>query len=201
MEISIQQIQSGNSKSFEQVYHIYHTRLYYYVLKHTRSTYLSEEAVQLTFIKMWENRRQLSPHFDLSVQLFRIARSITIDLLRKEHVSGRYVTVTSDESLALSVETDIIYKDELSRIEALIEGYPRFVKRSLSSADSKNFLTKRSPSNCPSRPKPWKIISGALSCSLKIRWYCCYCSSQIFNRVAATACSVYRAAVFLPCIN
>jgi RNA polymerase sigma-70 factor (ECF subfamily) len=121
MEISIQQIQSGNIKSFEQVYQLYHTRLYYYVLKHTRSAYLSEEAVQLTFIKMWENRRQLSPHFDLSVQLFRIARSITIDLLRKEQVSGRYVTVTSDESLALSVETDIIHKDELSRVEALIE--------------------------------------------------------------------------------
>jgi RNA polymerase sigma-70 factor (ECF subfamily) len=121
MEISVQQIQSGNSKSFEQVYQLYHARLYYYVLKHTRSTYLSEEAVQLTFIKMWENRRQLSSHFDLSVQLFRIARSITIDLLRKEQISGRYVTVTSDESLALSVETDIIHKDELSRVEALIE--------------------------------------------------------------------------------
>ncbi len=121
MEISVQQIQSGNIKSFEQVYHLYHTRLYYYVLKHTRSAYLSEEAVQLTFIKMWENRKQLSPHFDLSVQLFRIARSITIDLLRKEQVSGRHVTVTSDESLALSVETDIIHKDELNRVEALIE--------------------------------------------------------------------------------
>lgn len=121
MEISVQQIQSGNKKSFEQVYHLYHTRLYYYVLKHTRSAYLSEEAVQLSFIKMWENRKQLSPHFELSVQLFRIARSITIDLLRKEQVSGRYVTVTSDESLALSVETDVVHKDELNRVEALIE--------------------------------------------------------------------------------
>lgn len=121
MEISIQQIQSGHIKCFEQVYHQYHTRLYYYVLKHTRSTYLSEEAVQLTFIKMWENRRQLSLHFDLSVQLFRIARSITIDLLRKEQVSGRYIAVTADESLAVSVETDIIHKDELNRVEALIE--------------------------------------------------------------------------------
>jgi RNA polymerase sigma-70 factor (family 1) len=121
MEISVQQIQSGNKKSFEQVYHLYHNRLYYYVLKHTRSAYLSEEAVQLSFIKMWENRKQLSPHFELSVQLFRIARSITIDLLRKEQVSGRYVTVTSDESLALSVETDVVHKDELNRVEALIE--------------------------------------------------------------------------------
>jgi RNA polymerase sigma-70 factor (family 1) len=121
MEISVQQIQSGNIKSFEQVYHQYHARLYYYVLKHTRSAYLSEEAVQLTFIKMWENRRQLSLHFDLSVQLFRIARSITIDLLRKESASGRYVEVTAEETLELSVETDIVHKDELNRVEALIE--------------------------------------------------------------------------------
>lgn len=121
MEISVQQIQSGNIKSFEQVYQQYHTRLYYYVLKHTRSAYLSEEAVQLTFIKMWENRRQLSLQYDLSIQLFRIARSITIDLLRKERTSGQYVTMNTDETMALSVETDIIHKDELNRVEALIE--------------------------------------------------------------------------------
>lgn len=121
MEISVQQIQSGNIKCFEEVYHLYHTRLYYYVLKHTRSTYLSEEAVQLTFIKMWENRRQLSLHFDLSVQLFRIARSITIDLLRKERTSGHHIEMIPDEMMALSVETDFVHKDELSHVEALIE--------------------------------------------------------------------------------
>jgi RNA polymerase sigma-70 factor (family 1) len=124
MEISVQQIQSGSIKSFEQVYHQYHARLYYFVLKHTRSTYLSEEAVQLTFIKMWENRRNLSTQFDLSVQLFRIARSITIDLLRKERTAGRYIEVNevnADETMALSVETDIIHKDQLNHVEALIE--------------------------------------------------------------------------------
>jgi RNA polymerase sigma-70 factor (family 1) len=121
MEISVQQIQSGNIKCFEQVYHQYHARLYYFVLKHTRSTYLSEEAVQLTFIKMWENRRNLSVQFDLSVQLFRIARSITIDLLRKEQAAGQHIEVSGDETMALSVETDIIHKDELNRVEALIE--------------------------------------------------------------------------------
>lgn len=121
MEISIEQIQTGNTKVFEQVYHQYHTRLYYYVLKHTDSSYLAEEVVQLTFIKMWENRRQLSLHFDLSIQLFRIARSMTIDLLRKERKGERYVEVISDETMGLSVETDIIHKDELTHIEKLIE--------------------------------------------------------------------------------
>jgi len=121
MEISVQQIQSGNIKCFEQVYQQYHTRLYFYVLKFTRSNYLSEEAVQLTFIKMWENRRQLSLHFDLSVQLFRIAKSITIDLLRKERASSQHVAVSEEETMALSVETDIVHKDELNHVEALIE--------------------------------------------------------------------------------
>jgi RNA polymerase sigma-70 factor (family 1) len=124
MDISVQQIQSGNIKSFEQVYQQYHARLYYFVLKHTRSAWLSEEAVQLTFIKMWENRRNLSTKYDLSVQLFRIARSITIDLLRKERTAGHHIEVNevnADETMALSVETDIIHKDELTHVEALIE--------------------------------------------------------------------------------
>ncbi|WEK35497.1 MAG: RNA polymerase sigma-70 factor [Candidatus Pseudobacter hemicellulosilyticus] len=121
MEFTVQHIQSGNINSFEQVYHQYHTRLYYYVLKYTRSAYLAEEAVQLTFIKLWENRRQLSPNFDLSVQLFRIARSTTIDLLRKEGPAGQPVALLSAETAALTVETDIEHKDQLSQVEALIE--------------------------------------------------------------------------------
>lgn len=121
MQISVQQIQSGNINSFEKVYQQYHTKLYYYALKHTQSTYLSEETVQLTFIKMWENRRLLSPHFDLSVQLFRIAKSTMIDLLRKERTAGRFLVQPVEEMPEFPVEAGTDYKEELSQVEAWIE--------------------------------------------------------------------------------
>ena len=121
MEISIQEIREGNSKTFEKVYALYHTKLYFYVLKYTQSAYLSEETVQLTFIRMWENRQQLSLLVDLSRQVFRIAQSTMIDLLRKEGSYTRQHTVPAEAALSVFVEMDTVHKDELRRLQTLVE--------------------------------------------------------------------------------
>ena len=117
----IQQIQSGNIQSFEKVYQQYHSKLYYYVLRHCHSTYLSEETVQLTFIKMWENRKDLSLQYDIAIQLFRIARSTMIDLLRKERTANRYLLHAVDDISDIQEAGPTDYKEDLKQVEALIE--------------------------------------------------------------------------------
>ena len=84
MDNILHHIRTGDIASFHTAYRQHHIKLYFYALKHARSSYLAEEIVQLTFIKLWETRATLSPDFDLSVQIFRIAKSTMIDLLRKE---------------------------------------------------------------------------------------------------------------------
>lgn len=116
-----QEIKSGNINSFEKVYQLYHSKLYYFVLKHTHSTWLSEEAVQLTFIKMWENRETLSLQYDISIQLFRIARSIMIDLLRKERVANRYLLKAVEDLAEFPDASNQHSREDLQEVEALIE--------------------------------------------------------------------------------
>ncbi|MBN9385492.1 MAG: sigma-70 family RNA polymerase sigma factor [Chitinophagaceae bacterium] len=84
MDNILHHIRTGDIVSFHTAYHLYHAKLYFYALKNTRSRYLAEETVQLTFIKLWENKHMLSPDIDLSIQIFRVAKSTMIDLLRKE---------------------------------------------------------------------------------------------------------------------
>ncbi|MDO1450270.1 sigma-70 family RNA polymerase sigma factor [Rhodocytophaga aerolata] len=70
---------------FEEVYHTYHQKVYSYFIKHTGSTFLSEELVQLTFIKLWKNfARSMAAEISVSSQIFCIARSTLIDELRKQ---------------------------------------------------------------------------------------------------------------------
>ena len=117
----IKEIQSGNINSFEKVYQLYHSKLYYFVLKHTHSAWLSEEAVQLTFIRMWESRATLSLQYDISIQLFRIARSIMIDLLRKERVANRYLLKAVEDISELPDVSSRNSREDLQEVEALIE--------------------------------------------------------------------------------
>ena len=125
MEISVQQIRAGDTKSFEKAYQHYHTKLYFYAFKHLQSAFLSEETVQLTFIKLWENRQKLSENVELSMQVFRVAKSTMIDLLRKEHTSKKHLLIPADDAHDLYVETDTTYKDELRRVNEIIEEMPQ----------------------------------------------------------------------------
>jgi RNA polymerase sigma-70 factor (ECF subfamily) len=82
---TIAALREGDEIIFEAVFHEYHERIYAYILRKTQSPYLAEETTQLTFIKLWQHRAGLSDQYDLFTQLFRIARTTMIDLLRKQH--------------------------------------------------------------------------------------------------------------------
>ena len=73
---SVEEIKLGNKLAFEEVYHRYHERFYFYVLKNTASDHLAEEVVQMAFIKIWEKRTELSSNFPIEVQIARVDRYI-----------------------------------------------------------------------------------------------------------------------------
>ncbi len=77
-------IKTGTVAAFEEVYYQFHEKLYYYFLKRTAAADVAEELVQLTFIKLWRYRGHLNEDFPLSQQLFRIARTTLIDVLRRK---------------------------------------------------------------------------------------------------------------------
>jgi RNA polymerase sigma-70 factor (ECF subfamily) len=121
MSSTLQHIKNGDLASFRIVYQEYHVKLYYYVFKHTQSDYLAEETVQLTFIKLWEKRTSLSVQFDLSTQLFRIAKSTMIDLIRKQRVQQTHQEAFAENATEAYAETDLVQKNTLHRVYDHIE--------------------------------------------------------------------------------
>jgi RNA polymerase sigma-70 factor (ECF subfamily) len=116
-------IKEGNRLAYSKVFEEYHLKLYQYIYKYTRSTWYAEETVQLSFVKLWEKRETLSEEHDISTQLFRIAKSTLIDLLRKE--SLRCTRELSDTFITGSqVEETIIYKEQLQNALSAIEELP-----------------------------------------------------------------------------
>lgn len=73
---------------------------------------MAEEVVQLSFIKLWNTRENLNEDFSISTQLFRIAKTTLIDLVRKNNTI---------DSLAKKIEdlhADISTNDTLGKIDA-----------------------------------------------------------------------------------
>lgn len=117
---TIAALKRGNLLVFNEVYHSWHKRIYYFILRKTKSSLVAEEVVQLTFIKFWNYRESLADDLDVHLQLFRIARTTLIDFLRKEaiykekviHVIEQY-TLPTDDLLGKLAEKEL--QDQISR--------------------------------------------------------------------------------------
>jgi RNA polymerase sigma-70 factor (ECF subfamily) len=81
---TINSLRDGDQVAFRQVFDEYHSRVYAYIHKKTDSSYLAEETMQLTFVKLWNYRQSLKPELSLFTQIFRIASTTMIDLVRSE---------------------------------------------------------------------------------------------------------------------
>lgn len=134
-------IKHGDSKSFHEFYFAEHARLYQYIYKFTGSEWMAEETVQLSFIKLWETRENLSSSYSLSTQLFRIAKSIVIDLLRKQAVRK---TVSLSEYSIIHPKTnfDPETKDKLARTLSVIRRMPPVQRKVFSYSRIDNYSHK-----------------------------------------------------------
>lgn len=96
MEIEItRKIMEGDEEGFEEAWYTYRDKLYFYFLKKTNSQSISKDLVQETFIKLWRYRSSLRTDLSLSLQLFRIAKTSLIDVLKKQ-ASNRTVAVSEE---------------------------------------------------------------------------------------------------------
>lgn len=116
-------IVAGDENAFNNLYLDYCERVYFFIVKKTSSDYLAEEVTQQTFVRIWEKRQQLSEQHTIEEQIFRIARTILIDELRKEAVKRKYIAQqTTEVPIALPNELDA--KEMQQRIDEVINVLP-----------------------------------------------------------------------------
>ncbi len=114
---------------FGEVYALYHNKLYQFIYKRTQSAYLAQEVVQLTFIRLWETRAKLADELSIDIQLFRIARTILIDEIRKENVKLKYKEQVTEHADHLYEDNQVADRDTLLHIFAAVEELPPVRKK------------------------------------------------------------------------
>jgi RNA polymerase sigma-70 factor (ECF subfamily) len=80
--------------------------------------------VQETFIKLWRFRANLQPELPLDIQLFRIARTTCIDLLRR-NARSRVAFVPNDDLVRVADQRGLVHQKEeapegVSRIRSVL---------------------------------------------------------------------------------
>jgi RNA polymerase sigma-70 factor (ECF subfamily) len=76
-------LRASDHVAFKTLYYRYFEALFRFLHRHTRSEHLTQDLVQETFTRVWQNRAKLDPRQSLKAYLYRIAYNLAIDHLRK----------------------------------------------------------------------------------------------------------------------
>lgn len=82
-----EEIQSGNLKAFNNVFKSYYSPLCVYASDILKSKALAEEVVQDVFLKLWNNRNNISVKHSLKSYLYRMVHNHTLNYIR-DHLSN-----------------------------------------------------------------------------------------------------------------
>jgi len=126
MTILIQRLIRGEEGAFEEVYNLYHAKVFLFAQKYVRDHHFAQEITQQVFIRIWEKRASLSLSTPIDGQIFLITRNLVIDNLRKQardkklEVNFGLLRPEMDKN----TEDEVILADYQQKVEALIATLP-----------------------------------------------------------------------------
>lgn len=131
-------LQKDSYEAFKIIYMHYADKVYSFCMTQTKNTTLSQDIVQDTFLKLWDNRHKLNPDGHLQSLIFTIARHRIIDEFRKQVAQVQfedYSKFSNIQATETPPDQQLIYDDYLQRVE--------FCKKRLTCRESEIFELSR----------------------------------------------------------
>ncbi|MDT0684996.1 RNA polymerase sigma factor [Autumnicola psychrophila] len=99
-------LKRGDINSLEKLYKLYYSKLYWFSKKFDSVTMESDDFVQQTFLKLWDNRNQLKDNVSLDQQIFVICKNLIINQLKREAKTSAHFK-----------EADLSEEEEMQEVE------------------------------------------------------------------------------------
>lgn len=119
-------MKAGNTYAFEKLYFKYSKKLYNFAFGLLKNREDAEGIVQNVFMKIWETRLEINSELSFSGYIFRIAKNLLINKLKRRITEKVYLDylMTNPEDNNLPVEQEINYLELNLEIERLISNLP-----------------------------------------------------------------------------
>jgi len=117
---------NGSQQAFEQIFNLYHQRIYNFCVRLLNDPDNAEEIVQRVFVALWEQHKRVDESKSLEQYLFSIARYMVYQEFRREvYRKAVFEEITGWENGYREVTKDEVLFNELSDIlQKLIEQLP-----------------------------------------------------------------------------
>lgn len=124
----IERLNHGEKDAFNEIFYLFHRKIFLFCLKYHFSKEESEEVVQDVFLKLWLNKKNIDPSQNLQSYIYTIAKNLILNSLkRKAHQKAAYDYQINFKDIYTETENLIITKDLEKLFEDAIQILP--VKR------------------------------------------------------------------------
>ncbi|MCI1778478.1 MAG: RNA polymerase sigma-70 factor [Bacteroidales bacterium] len=127
-KLLVKRLKEGNHSAFDQLFEIYHDRLFGFASSILKNRSDAEEIVEDVFIKVWEKKNDIKLYYSFKSFLFSITYNNVISFLRGKNRRDAVFTAmtgnTVEAGMEESAENYMIHKEKLREIEQAIEAMP-----------------------------------------------------------------------------
>lgn len=119
-------LKQGDHRAFNTIYSRHKTELTIGIIRMVKSTELTEELLQDLFMRLWANRETIDPSKSIRAYLYKAAKNMVIDLLRraaKEQYIHQQIIAASSE-LYQHVEESLFKKENEALLKQAIDQLP-----------------------------------------------------------------------------
>jgi RNA polymerase sigma-70 factor (family 1) len=122
----IERLRKDDIEAFDSIYQKYAGKLYGFGLKYLRSSVDSQDLVQDTFVKIWDNRTNIKTDTSFKAYLFTIAYSYICKFFRskKYHENFVHETIQQNPEGSYYIDQKLDSQSALDRVQVIIKNLP-----------------------------------------------------------------------------
>jgi RNA polymerase sigma-70 factor (ECF subfamily) len=125
----IERLQNGDESTFDVIYKMYASRLYYLVYEYIPQKDIAENIVQETLMVLWNKKKELAGNTNLGAYLFTIAKNNCLYKLRNRRFQDK-IFISSDTSrLEIKMNTGAL--ETLNTSQLIMEEIEQIIERTM----------------------------------------------------------------------
>ncbi|CAZ95116.1 RNA polymerase sigma factor [Zobellia galactanivorans] len=122
---AVRDLKKGSKVAFKYLFNTYYNRLVAYITTYNHNIAQSEDVVQQTFIRLWDNRQKLDEDQSPKGYLYAIAYNIYCDTLKTKKKQEKLMSVIWERALRDRIEEDMDAKERrIQKMRQVIDSLP-----------------------------------------------------------------------------
>jgi RNA polymerase sigma-70 factor (family 1) len=123
-EITIHDFKSGDTETFEQVFHAYYKALAIYAKTILKDMDDAEDIVQQVYIGIWEKRAKLEVHTSLRALLYKSVHNACLNKIKQQTVRTKYAAEVLYQVQEGKTDDGLQQKELQKKIEQALNALP-----------------------------------------------------------------------------